>query len=75
MGGRRSMERLSNLIFLCSSENGEIESDALTATTARLAGIKISSHAEPSHEPIQHAVHGRCLLDDEGNVHTGLEVF
>lgn len=75
MGGRRSLERLSNIVWLCSEVNGLIESDATYAESARARGIKISSHDEPSHAPILHAIHGRCLLDDDGAVHNRIEVF
>ena len=76
MGGRKSMDRLSNLIWLCAQENTDVESDASIAAAARLAGIKISSFTEnPADIPITHAVHGRCLLTDEGTVETGLHVF
>jgi hypothetical protein len=75
IGGRRSLDRLSNLVWLCSLDNGRIESDAGWAAEARALGIKISSHDEPSHVPMIHPRHGRCLLADDGTVHTGLEVF
>lgn len=75
MGGRRSLDRLSNLVWLCSLDNGMLESASDYAEMARDRGVKISSHDEPSHVPIFHAVHGRCLLADDGTVHTGLEVF
>lgn len=75
MGGSRSKNRLSNLVWLCSDMNGLIESDSTYAESARGRGIKVSSHAEPSHEPIIHAVHGRCLLNDDGSVETGPGVF
>lgn len=67
-GGRPSLNRLSNLVWLCSSVNSLIEDDAGYADQARGLGIKISSHAEPSAEPITHAVHGRVYLDDLGGV-------
>ena len=67
-GGRKSLHRLSNLVWICSALNSEIESDAVTAVLARRTGIKISSHAEPSAEPIDHAVHGRVFLSDDGTV-------
>jgi hypothetical protein len=73
MGGRRSLDRLSNLLWLCSLENGAIESEPELAAIARSKGIKISGHDEPSHVPIHHAVHGRVLLDDDGGTH-GQEV-
>lgn len=68
MGGRKSLNRLSNVVLLCSSTNSLIESDSGYADQARGLGIKISSHAEPSKEPITHAVHGRVYLDDLGGV-------
>jgi len=69
MGGRKSMDRLSNVVWLCALENGALESEPELAVIARTKGIKISSHEEPSHAPIFHAVHGRVLLDDDGGVH------
>jgi hypothetical protein len=41
----------------------------------RTKRIKISSHDEPSHVWLFHAVHGRVLLDDDGGVHTQEVVF
>ena len=67
-GGRKSLHRLSNLVWLCSSMNGLIESDADAAQAARGRGIKISSFTEPSSMPILHAVHGSVLLGDDGSV-------
>jgi len=75
MGGRRSLDRLSNLVWLHSGENGLVESDPEMAALARAKGIKISSHDEPSHVPIVHAVHGRVLLDDDGRTHGQEVVF
>lgn len=75
MGGRKSLNRLSALIWLCSLENGLVESDPEMAVIARAMGIKISSHDEPSHVPIHHAVHGLVLLDDDGAVHGQEVVF
>jgi len=68
MGGSKSKDRISNLVWLCSSMNGLVESDPDYAEAARKRGIKISSHDDPSHVLIQHAVHGRVLLDDFGGV-------
>jgi len=67
-GGRPSMNRLSNLVWLCSHWNGLIESNADAAQVARDRGVKISSFAEPSRERIRHAVHGLVLLADDGSV-------
>jgi hypothetical protein len=72
-GGRKSLHRLSNLVWLCSRLNSEIESDAVTAVLARRTGIKISSFAEPSTVPIHHAVHGRVFLNDDGTVSPCME--
>lgn len=68
MGGGRSKHRLSNLVWLESDRNGLIEDNAAEAEEARRRGIKISIHANPQHEPITHAVHGRVVLDDQGGV-------
>jgi len=75
MGGRRGKHRLSNVVWLESSLNGLIESDPEYQAEAVRRGIKVSGFEEPSHVPIVHAVHGRCLLADDGTVHTGVEVF
>jgi len=75
MGGRRSLDRLSNLVWTCSLENGLMESDPEFAVIMRTKRIKISSHDEPSHVWLFHAVHGRVLLDDDGGVHTQEVVF
>lgn len=68
MGGRKSLHRLSNLVWLCSEMNGLIESHAGVARKALERGIKISSHAEPSMVRVRHAVHGWVLLDDNGGI-------
>jgi hypothetical protein len=70
MGGRKSANVMSNLVWLCSEMNGRIEAQALFASVARGRAIKISSHDNPEHVPIIHAVHGRCLLLDDGSVVT-----
>ena len=65
-GGRPSLHRLSNLVWLCSRLNGAVESDALTAEVARDRGVKVRSHDDPARVPIRHAVHGLVLLTDDG---------
>ena len=72
-GGRKSLHRLSNLIWICSALNFDIESSAMTAVLARRTGVKISSFAEPSAVPIVHAVHGRVFLSDDGTVSPCME--
>lgn len=74
-GGRRSLNRLSNLVWLCSVVNGLIESDSEWAERARNLGIKLSGHDEPSGKLIDHAVHGPCWLDDDGTVLTQAEAI
>lgn len=68
MGGRKAKHRLSNVVWLCSLLNGEIESNADLQAEARRRGIKISLHANPTREPMLHAVHGWVVLDDLGGV-------
>lgn len=68
MGGGRSKHRLSNLVWVESEKNDSMESNPRVAAEARRRGIKISIHANPQHEPIIHAVHGRVVLDDLGGI-------
>lgn len=68
MGGRRSMNRLSNLVWLDSIRNGEIEASPQLQREAKRRGIKISGFADPELVPILHHVHGWCLLGDDGSV-------
>lgn len=75
MGGRRGKHRLSNVVWLESHLNGLIESDPAYQAEAVRRGIKVSGFDEPSHVPIHHAVHGLCLLDDDGGVHDQTVVF
>lgn len=66
MGGRKDKHRLSNVVWLCSLLNGEIESNADLAGEARRRGIKISLHADPTVVPVVYP-DGRCYyLDDFG---------
>lgn len=75
MGGSPFKHRLSNVVWLESSINGLITSDAKWQAEADRRGISVSRFSNPAHEPMDHAVHGRCLLDDDGGVHTGEVVF
>lgn len=76
MGGRKSKQRLSVVVWLESDINGLIESDSVWQAEAERRGIKISGfEKDPQIVPILHAVHGRCLLQDDGSVVTGLAVF
>jgi len=75
MGGYKGNLRLSNFVWLESDINGLIESDADWAAEARRRGIKISRYENPADIPITHAIHGRCILNDDGTVDTGTHVF
>lgn len=76
MGGRKDKQRLSVVVWLESHINGLIESDPEWQAEALKRGIKISGfERNPQVVPIDHAVHGRCLLQDDGSVVTGLEVW
>jgi hypothetical protein len=68
MGGRRSLNRLSNAVLIESDINGAIESDPAMQAEAVRRGIKIGGHVDPSTVPVEHAVHGLVLLDDAGAV-------
>ena len=68
-GGRRDKHRPSNVVWLDSLLNGRIEAEAALQAEALRRGIKISGFADPTATPIQHAVHGLVLLDDDGGVH------
>lgn len=70
MGGDKSKNRLSNIVWLCAVTNGLIESDAEWAARARNLGIKLSIHDYPPGALIDHALHGPCWLDDNGGVLT-----
>jgi len=68
MGGFKGNVRLSNYVWLESRINGLIESDAWWAGEARRLGLKISRYDDPATVPVHHAVHGVCLLGDDGGV-------
>lgn len=67
MGGSPSKHRLSVVVWLCSRANGEIESDPDLQRVAVERGFK-TGHVEPAGVPIEHQVHGRVLLADDGSV-------
>lgn len=66
MGGSPLKHRPSNVVWLDSIRNGLIESDPEMQAEAVRRGIKVSRFADTTKEPIEHAVHGRVVLDDEG---------
>ena len=48
MGGSKSLDNLQNVILICSAYNGEMESNAATATLARDLGHKLSKFMSPT---------------------------
>jgi len=66
MGGSPSKHLASNVVWLESDINGFIEADVEWQREAFRRGIKVSRFQDPAVVPIEHAVHGRVLLDDEG---------
>lgn len=68
MGGSPTKHRLSNVVWLESHTNGDIESDPAMQAEAYSRGIKVSRFVDVAAVPILHAVHGWVLLDDEGGV-------
>ena len=47
MGGSQALDRPSNVIVLCSAFNGQIESDAASASRAVAYGWKLKSWDDP----------------------------
>jgi len=66
MGGSKTKHRLSNLVWLCSAMNGDIESDADLAAEARRRGIKVSFWADTTAVPVIYPDGEPYWLDDEG---------
>ena len=66
MGGSKKKHRLSNVLWLCALTNGLIEADADLAEEARVRGIKISLHADPTVIPVLYPDGKRYYLDDFG---------
>lgn len=66
MGGDRSKNVLSNLVWLDAETNGLVESDATYAESARKRGIKLSIHATPRNEPILYPDDAWYRLTDDG---------
>lgn len=73
-GGRKSLDRIANLCFLCSRCNGDAESDADVAASMRDLGIKISSHATPELVPVTRYGTDYWLTSDGRAVPVGEDV-
>lgn len=65
MGGSKVRDVPSNIMVLCSYMNGLIESSAIMAGHARMAGWKLFQGEQPSQTPVYDAMTGTWwLLDD-----------
>ena len=69
-GGSKLANRLSNGVLLDSLINGQIEADATLQAEAVRRGVKVSRYADPLLVPVDHAVLGLVLLDDDGGFTT-----
>ena len=68
MGGSATKHELANVVWLCSLMNGLIESDAGMQDVAYRRGFKLRAGAVAEDEPIDHAVHGRVRLLNDGGL-------
>ncbi len=66
MGGSKLLDRLDNLMLICASWNGLIESDAASANQAREYGHKLSSWDDFSNPVFDIADGLWYKLDDKG---------
>lgn len=66
MGGRKSLDRLDNLIVLCSEMNLAIESDANAATLAIDNGWKLNSWDDFSSPVFDRNFGLHYVLDEKG---------
>lgn len=73
-GGRPSLDRIANLVWLDSFVNGLLESDPAHAAEARKRGIKISSHADPEGIPVTYSDGEFWLTKDGRRVPVGKDV-
>jgi hypothetical protein len=64
MGGSKLLDRPSNLVVVCAEYNYAMESDFISARSARDLGHKVSRHASIIHSPIRHFMGKWYLLDD-----------
>jgi len=64
MGGSKVLDRPANVIVICSSANGLIESNATWAKRARDYGWKLSRWQEPEAEPFYDLANGTWNLID-----------
>lgn len=68
MGGSKELDRPANVIVLCSSANGLIESNATWAARARTYGWKLSRSESPEETPFYDlATRTWNLIDNDYN--------
>lgn len=67
MGGSKALNRPSNIIVLCSTLNGLIESDAITAAWAHTQGWHLERWEDPEKTPARYNTEGGAffLLSDD----------
>lgn len=65
-GGRKSLDRIDNLILVCARYNGLMESDAAVAVEARDFGHKLASWDDFSHPVFDQAELSWWELTREG---------
>jgi len=59
MGGSKARHEPSNIIVMCSTVNGLMESDPIVATMAREFGWKLESWQNPVEVPVFHATESK----------------
>lgn len=64
MGGSKARDVPSNIVAMCSTFNGLMESSAAHAQTAREYGWKLSTHDDPESKPIWYAIHQKWFMLD-----------
>ena len=67
MGSFKALDTLQNVIMVCSSFNGEMESDAAVAAWARELGQKLSKFQAPSAPVFDNWAKKWYVLDEKGN--------
>jgi hypothetical protein len=66
MGSSKVLDTLKNVIMVCSSYNGLMESDAAVANQARDLGHKLSKFASPSAPVFDNVLKKWFDVDDKG---------
>ena len=68
-GGSKVLDNLQNVILVCASFNGEMESDPAVAAWARDLGLKLSRYSSPGNALFDNYAKRWYLLDTKGNKH------